>query len=86
MSWILSILILLYIVFSFASIFIADATECMDHKWSELDWYEKCANVINYFNITVICIFVIVVFVIGIHYILMEIPAIKEFFIKHEWN
>ena len=86
MSWILSILILLYIVFSFAGIFVACETECMEHKWCDLEWYEKCATVINYFNIACILIFMIVLFVIGIHYILMEIPAIKEFFIKHEWN
>ena len=86
MSWILSILILLYIVSSFAGIFIADDTHCMGHKWSELDWYEKCANVINYINIAFILIVIVTVFVVAIHYVLMEIPAIKEFFIKHEWN
>lgn len=86
MSWILSILILLYIVFSFAGIFIACDTYCMEHKWSELSWYEKCANVINYINIAFILIVTVTVFVVAIHYVLMEIPAIKEFFIRHEWN
>ena len=86
MSWILSILIFLYGVFSFAGIVIACDTDCMEHKWCDLEWYEKCANVINYFNITVLGIFIVILFIIAIHYVLMEIPIIKEFFIKHEWN
>lgn len=86
MSWILSILIVLYVILSFVGVAIACDTYCMEHKWSELEWYEKCAKVINYFNLVCVLIFMIVLFVIGIHYILMEIPAVKEFFIRHEWN
>ena len=86
MSWILSILILLYVIFSSTGIAIACDTYCMEHKWSELEWYEKCAVVINYINITFILIFIVILFVVAIHYVLMEIPAVKEFFIRHEWN
>lgn len=86
MSWILSILIFLYIVFSFVGIIIATDTGCMDHKWHDLEWYEKGANIINCINMGIILIFMVTAFVVAIHYVLMEIPAVKEFFIRHEWN
>lgn len=87
MSWVISILIVVYIILSFLSICIAaDYDDLFDMKWDELTWYEKCAKVIDIINLSALVLMLLILFIAGVRYILLEIPFVKEIFTKMEWK
>lgn len=86
MSWIISILIVIYLSISFASLVTCFENELLDFHWNKYNVLEKIMLVVLIINVTVICIG-FVVFIVGfVHACLMEIPQFKEFIIRMEWK
>ena len=86
MSWIISILIVIYIIASAASLIICSENELLNFYWNEYNIFERIMLIILLINIGIICIGLFCVFIWGVHSVLMEIPQFKEFIIRMEWN
>lgn len=86
MSWIISILIVIYLSISFASLVTCSENELLDFHWNEYNVLEKIMHVVLIINITVICIGLVASIVWFVHACLMEIPQFKEFIIRMEWK
>lgn len=86
MSWIISILITIYIIASIASFIICSENDLLDCSWKICNIFERIMLIILLINIGIICIGLFCVIIWGVHYVLMEIPQFKEFIIRMEWN
>ena len=86
MSWIISILIVIYLSISFASLVISAENELLNFYWKKYNVLEKIMLVVLIINITVICIVIVALIVWFVHACLMEIPQFKEFIIRMEWK
>ena len=86
MSWIISILIVIYTIVLFVSLVICDENNLLDFYWNEYNIFERIMLVIFLINIGIICIASLCAVIWGVHYILMEIPQFKELIIRMEWN
>lgn len=84
MSWIISILIVIYLSISFASLVISAENELLNFYWKKYNVLEKIMLVVLIINITVICIVIVAFIVWFVHACLMEIPQFKEFIIRME--
>lgn len=86
MSWIISILIVIYLSISLASLVTCFENELLDFHWNKYNVLEKIMLVVLIINITVICIGLVAFIVLFVHACLMEIPQFKEFIIRMEWK
>lgn len=86
MSWIISILIVIYLSISLVSFVICSENELLNFYWEKYDVLEKIMLVVLVINITIICIGIVAFIVWFVHACLMEIPQFKEFIIRMEWK
>lgn len=86
MSWIISILIVIYLSISLASFVICSENELLNFYWKKYNVLEKIMLVVLVINITIICIGFAAFIVWFVHACLMEIPQFKEFIIRMEWK
>ena len=86
MSWVISILIVIYIITSAVSLVICSENNLLDFYWNEYNIFERIMLVLLLINIGIICIGLFCVIIWGGHYILMEIPQFKKIIIRMEWK
>lgn len=73
MSWIISILIVIYIITSAISAVVCSENKLLDFYWNEYNIFERIMLIIFLINSGIIFISLFCIFVCGTHTILMEI-------------